>query len=64
MMAGTSPAVTSNANGDSYEVAFEAYTGNLWTVGFGDSGGTNKNLGMMRGTSPAPPIKLTAWVTR
>lgn len=53
MMAGTSPAVTTNANGNGYEVAFEANTGNLWTVAFGASGGTNMNLGMMRGTSPA-----------
>ena len=32
MMTGTSPAITGAAGGG-YEVAFQANTGNLWTVG-------------------------------
>jgi hypothetical protein len=49
MMAGTSPAITYQADG--YEVAFQANTGNLWTAG--PAGTRNWGLGMMAGTSPA-----------
>jgi hypothetical protein len=49
MMAGTSPAITSLGGG--YEVAFQANTGSLWTVGTDSHGAWN--LGMMAGTSPA-----------
>ncbi len=50
MMAGTSPSITALADG-SFEVAFQANTTNLWTVGGG--GNTDWKLGMMAGTSPS-----------
>jgi hypothetical protein len=49
MMAGTSPSIAPLASGN-FEVAFQANTGNLWTVG-GDPHG-DWGLGMMVGTSP------------
>jgi hypothetical protein len=48
MMNGTSPTITA-VNG-SYEVAFQANTGSLWTVGEDPHGAWG--LGMMNGTSP------------
>jgi len=50
MKAGTSPAITSLARGG-YEMAFQANTGNLITIG--TAGNKAWNLGMMAGTSPA-----------
>jgi hypothetical protein len=52
MAADTSPSITGLANG-SYEVAFQANTGSLWTLASGASGGRNLSLGMMAGTSPS-----------
>ena len=48
MAAGTSPSITGLANGK-YEIAFQANTGQLWTVP--DHG--NSGDGMMAGTSPS-----------
>jgi hypothetical protein len=48
-VAGTSPGITALTNG-SYEVAFQANTDSLWTVGTDNHG--SWNLGMMAGTSP------------
>jgi len=50
MSPGTSPAIAGLAGGG-YEVAFEANTGSLWTVGI--AGNKNWGLGMSPGTSPA-----------
>jgi hypothetical protein len=50
MMPGTSPSVTALSNGG-YEVAFQANTGHLWTVGSDPHG--DWGLGMMPGTSPS-----------
>ena len=47
MMAGTSPSI---AGGGSYNIAFQANTGNLWTYGTAGSG--DRRLGMARGSSP------------
>jgi hypothetical protein len=49
MMPGTSPSIT--ALGGSFQVAFQANTTSLWTVGAG--GNKDWGLGMMTGTSPA-----------
>jgi cell wall-associated NlpC family hydrolase len=49
--AGTSTATGSTAPSNGYEVAFQANTGNLWTVGTDQHG--DWGLGMMPGTSPA-----------
>ncbi len=54
MASGTSPAITALAGGG-YEVALQANSGSLWTVGNG--GGSDRfgdwRLGMASGTSPA-----------
>jgi hypothetical protein len=50
MRPGTAPAITALAGGG-YEVAFEANTGSLWTVGTAGSG--NWSLGMWPKTGPA-----------
>ena len=50
MMPSTSPSVTALAVGG-YEAAFQANTGNLWTVGA--AGTVGWNVGMMQGTSPS-----------
>ena len=46
MMAGTSPSIN-----DGGEIAFQANTGSLWTLGSG--GGGDSGAGMMAGTSPS-----------
>jgi hypothetical protein len=51
LKAGTSPSIAALA-GSTYQVAFQANTGSLWTVG-ADDVGHNLNLGMMAGTSPS-----------
>jgi hypothetical protein len=50
MLAGTSPSIAALPSGG-YEVAFQANTGNLWTVGSADNG--DHKLGMLAGTSPS-----------
>lgn len=50
MLSGTSPAITALPNGG-YEVAFQANTTSLWTVGTDPHGAWN--LGMRTGTNPA-----------
>jgi hypothetical protein len=50
MWPGTAPAISGLAGGG-YEVAFEANTNSLWTVG--TAGNSNWNLGMQPGTSPS-----------
>jgi hypothetical protein len=50
MMAGTSPSIASLPNG-SFEIAFQANTGYLWTVG--EDNHDSWNLGMKAGTSPS-----------
>jgi hypothetical protein len=50
MAAGTSPSITALASGG-HQVAFQANTGILWTVG--PDGITNWQLGMAAGTSPS-----------
>jgi len=50
MKAGTSPAITRLAGGG-YEVAFQAHSGSLWSVGADNHGDWSQ--GMMAGTSPA-----------
>ena len=54
MRAGTSPSVCQLYTPDQfYEVAFQANTGNLWTLD-PDLGAVDRDLGMMAGTSPSP----------
>lgn len=50
LMAGTSPSVTGLQTGG-FQVAFQANTGSLWTVG--DAGSQDLGAGMMRISSPA-----------
>ena len=50
MMGGTSPSITTLSSGG-FQVAFEANTTSLWTVG--SAGNKDWNLGMMPGTSPS-----------
>ena len=50
MMSGTNPSITA-LTGGGFEVAFQANTTSLWTVG--DGGDKDWGLGMMKGTSPA-----------
>jgi hypothetical protein len=51
MMKGTSPAITALPTKDSFQLAFQANTGDLWSVG--DAGNRDYGLAMMAGTSPA-----------
>jgi len=50
MMAGTSPAITALPGGG-YEVAFQAHSGSLWSVGADNHGDWGQP--MKAGTSPA-----------
>ena len=50
MMHGTSPSITV-VGSSAFEVAFEANTSSLWTVG--NAGNEDWSLGMMVGTSPS-----------
>ncbi len=49
MMGGTSPSITTLANGG-YQIAFQANSANLYTIGA--AGGGDTGLGMAAGTSP------------
>jgi hypothetical protein len=50
MRSGTSPSIRARAGG-SYNLVFQANTGNLWTAGATGTG--DLGLGMASGTSPA-----------
>ncbi|HEY0994267.1 MAG TPA: hypothetical protein VGD80_44735 [Kofleriaceae bacterium] len=50
MRGGTSPSIKARAGG-SYNLVFQANTGNLWTAGATGTG--DLGLGMATGTSPA-----------
>jgi hypothetical protein len=50
MMHGTSPSIA-GLSGGGFEVAFQANTGSLWSVGASNHGAWN--LGMMSNTSPS-----------
>ncbi len=52
MAAGTSPAIGASPLEGSYDVAWQASTGDLWTY-TPINGGDNTNFGMMAGTSPS-----------
>jgi hypothetical protein len=51
MMGGTSPAITLLGGGNNYEVAFQANTSHLWTVGSDDHGDWHGTF-VSTGTSP------------
>ena len=51
MSAGTSPSITVTYSLGGAEIAFQANSGDLWTVGQDNSG--DSGLGMMAGTSPS-----------